>query len=206
MTPTAFLPIHIYEATTGELVAAILRPGKTPSGTEVRVFLKHIVRRIRANWPRVEILIRGVSHYCRPEVMAWCEVNGGSYIFGLGGNATLHAMVSELTEDVAVRRADKDDDAKVRRFGDLRYAAGSWAKPRRVIARIEASAQGVDRRFVVTNLPGRQKTLYDRVYCARGRAENLIKALHRKRHDRSCRHPGITGRGAVIFSLMNGSG
>jgi Transposase DDE domain group 1 len=30
-----FLPIHIYEATTGKPVAVILRPGKTPDGAEV---------------------------------------------------------------------------------------------------------------------------------------------------------------------------
>ena len=65
----------------------------------------------------------------------------------------------ELTEDVAVRRAGKGDDARVRRYADLRYAAGSWREQRRVIARIEASAQGVDRRLIVTNLPGRAKTL-----------------------------------------------
>ena len=76
----------------------------------------------------------------------------------------------------------------VRRYADLRYAAGSWREHRRVIARIEASAQGVDRRFVVTNLPGRAKTLYDRVYCARGQAENLIKAhkLHLASDRTSC--------------------
>ncbi len=183
-----FLPIHIYEATSGKPVAAILRPGKTPSGTEVRTVLKHVIRHIRANWPRVEILVRGDGHYCRPEVMTWCETNGVSYIFGLGGNATLHGMVSELTEDVAVRRAGKGDGVKIRRYADLRYAAGSWAKPRRVIARIEASTQGVDRRFVVTNLPSRAKTLYERVYCARGQAENLIKAhkLHLVSDRTSC--------------------
>ena len=51
---------------------------------------------------------------------------------------------------------------------------------RRVIARVEASAQGVDSRFVVTNLTGSPRWLYEVVYCARGQAENLIKA--HKRH------------------------
>ena len=58
-----FLPIHIYEATTGKPVAMILRPGKTPDGTEVALVLRHVVKAIRARWPRVEILIRGDSHY-----------------------------------------------------------------------------------------------------------------------------------------------
>ena len=42
-----FLPIHIYEGGSGKPVAMILREGKTPSGTEVRTILKHVVARIR---------------------------------------------------------------------------------------------------------------------------------------------------------------
>ena len=62
-----FLPIHIYEATTGKPVAVILRPGKTPDGAEVALVLRHVVRHIRARWPAVDILVRGDSHYARPE-------------------------------------------------------------------------------------------------------------------------------------------
>ena len=69
-----FLPMHIYEATTGKPVAVILRPGKTPGGAEVALVLRHVVRAIRARWPRVDILIRGDSHYGRHEAMNWCEL------------------------------------------------------------------------------------------------------------------------------------
>src|SRR6476661_6037380 len=43
-----FLPIHIYEATSGKPVAVILRPGKTPHGAEVALVLRHVIGRIRA--------------------------------------------------------------------------------------------------------------------------------------------------------------
>jgi hypothetical protein len=36
-----FLPIHIYEASSGKPVAIFLRPGKTPDGTEVARVLRH---------------------------------------------------------------------------------------------------------------------------------------------------------------------
>ena len=62
-----FLPIHIYEATTGKPVAMILRPGKTPDGAEVAFVLRHVVRAIRDRWPAVDIIIRGDSHYARHE-------------------------------------------------------------------------------------------------------------------------------------------
>ena len=57
-----------------------------------------------------------------------------------------------------------------------------------MIARIEASGQGVDSRFIVTNLTGLPKSLYEKVYCARGQAENLIKAhkLHLASDRTSC--------------------
>src|SRR2546430_11203174 len=51
------------------------------------------------------------------------------------------------------------------------------ASPRKVVARVEASEQGSDIRFIVTNLPGRAKVLYEKVYCARRRMENLIKDM-----------------------------
>src|SRR5208337_1317404 len=132
-----FLPIHIYEATTGKPVAMILRPGKTPDGVEVSLVLRHVIRAIRARWPRVEIMVRGDSHYGRPEAMAWCERNRIGYIFGLAGNPVLLRHVAPLAEDAALGRLAGDGD-KVRRYGDFRYAAKSWTVERRVIARVEA--------------------------------------------------------------------
>ena len=174
-----FLPIHIYEATTGKPVAVILRPGKTPDGAEVALVLRHLIGHIRARWPVVEIVVRGDSHYGRPEAMAWCERNRVGYIFGLASNPVLLRQVSPLAEDAALGRLAGEAE-KVRRYGDFRYAAKSWAKSctgeRRVIARVEAGPQGADSRFIVTNLPGLPKALYEKLYCARGQAENLIKA------------------------------
>jgi hypothetical protein len=174
------MPIHIYEATTGKPVAVFLRPGKTPDGIEVALVVRHVVRAIRARWPRVDILIRGDSHYGRPEAMAWCERHRVGYIFGLAGNKVLLRRVTAEAEQVALDRLDAPADQKVRRYAEFRYGAKTWKTERRVIARIEASGQGVDSRFIVTNLTGLPKSLYEKVYCARGQAENLIKA--HKRH------------------------
>jgi len=182
-----FLPIHIYEATTGKPVAVILRPGKTPAGAEVALVLRHVVKAIRARWPRVEILVRGDSHYARHEAMTWCERNRIGYVFGLAGNQALLTTIAALAEEAAVSRVQGEAET-VRRFGEFRYAARSWHAERRVIARIEASPQGSDSRFIVTNLAGAPRWLYESVYCQRGRAENLIKAhkLHLASDRTSC--------------------
>ena len=174
-----FLPIHVYEAVSGKPVAVILRPGKTPNGAEVMLVLRHVIRAIRARWPRVDILVRGDSHYGRPEAMSWCERNRVAYVFGLAGNKVLLARVAGLPEDAAVARLE-GEATKVRRYAEFGYAAKTWAVERRVIARIEASERGADSRFIITNLPGTPRWLYEDVYCARGQAENLIKA--HKRH------------------------
>jgi len=198
-----FLPMHIYEATSGQLVAAILRPGKTPTGQEVKTILKHVIRRIREHWPKVEILVRGDGHYGRPEAMDWCEDNGVFYAFGLGTNAALAALAAPLKEDVAVRRALAGAVGKRRRYGSFAYAAKGWRQDRRVVARLEASDQGTDTRFVVTNLADKPRRLYERVYCARGQMENLIKA--HKRHLASDR-TSCTSALANQFRLVLHSG
>jgi hypothetical protein len=114
-----------------------------------------------------------------------CEL----YIFGLPGNAALSRPVEAAADDVRVRRAEAQTPM-LRRYTEARYAAKSWTFERRVTARIEASTQGLDIRFVVTNLvKGSAEWLYATLYCARGQAENLIK-LHKSQlaSDRtSCR-------------------
>ena len=174
-----FLPIHVYEAGSGKPVAVILRPGKTPDGAEVMLVLRHIVAAIRRHWPKVDILVRGDSHYARHEAMSWCDRNRVAYAFGLAGNKVLLRQVAGLAEAVALERVE-GEATKVRRYDEFRYAARTWNTERRVITRIEASERGADSRFVVTNLKGAPRWLYEDVYCARGQAENLIKA--HKRH------------------------
>jgi hypothetical protein len=103
------------------------------------------------------------------------------------GNSVLLRRVDDLAEAAALGRIDGEAD-KVRRYGEFRYAATSWKVERRVIARVEAGPQGADSRFIVTNLAGLPKALYEKVYCARGQAESLIKAhkLHLASDRTSC--------------------
>jgi hypothetical protein len=178
-----FLPIHVYDAATGAPVVVILRPGKTPSGVEVRKLLSRLIGRIRRHWPDTHISIRGDAHYGRDEAMTWCENNGVDYIFGLPGNVVLDRLVEPVADDIRVRRALNQAEV-LRGFAETRYAAKSWDQERRVVARIEASAshaddmlrRGIDIRYVVTSLQESDaEHLYETVYCARGQAENLIK-------------------------------
>jgi hypothetical protein len=184
-----FLPIHVYDTATSRPVAVLLRPGKTPSGQEIRGHLRRLLRAIREHWPHTHITIRGDSHYGRPEVMEWCDENGIDFVFGLAGNDVLRRLVEPVADDVRVRRAEAGA-ATIRCYTETRYGAKSWHIDRRVAARIEATTQGLDIRYVVTSFThGSAEWLYDSLYCARGQAENLIK-LHKSQlaSDRtSCR-------------------
>ena len=172
-----FQPMVVFDG-AGRFVAAMLRPARRPSGKEARAFLRRLVRAIRANWPRTEILLRADSHYCSPEVLDWCRANGVDYVLGVAPNATLRRHTETLEASVKARFEAAPRDGKVRRFKEFFDAAASWSRVERVIARVEAGEDGPDTRFIVTNLARRNaRSLYEDVYCRRGHAENHIKSF-----------------------------
>jgi Transposase DDE domain group 1 len=186
-----FASMHIYHVASSTPVATILRPARTPKGTEVRTVIKHVTKRLRRHWPHTRIVWRGDSHYGRVEAMEWAESSGEDYIFGLGGNAALDARVAETADNLRFHHA-ASSEAKLRTYTSFMYQANSWVRPRKVVARLECSLQPdtggdvtstgmrqeVDIRYVVTSLKGSAQHLYEDVYCQRGQMENLIK-LHK---------------------------
>ena len=171
-----FQPIVVFDD-EGRFVAAVLRPAKRPRGREIRAHLRRLVRSIRRHWPHTRILIRGDSHYCAPEVLDWCRANGIAFIFGVATTSTLRKRVATVEASTTRRFETAKTKTKVRRFKEFHDGAASWSRTERIIARVEVGPQGCDTRFIVTNLPGgRPRTLYERVYCRRGMAENHIKS------------------------------
>jgi len=186
-----FQPIVVFDG-EGRPVAALLRPARRPTGREVRGFLRRLVRAIRGHWPRVDILLRADSHYCAPEVLDFCRAERLGFILGVATTRTLRRRVETLEHSTAARQAAGLSTDKLRRYKEFHDGAASWSRVERIIARVEASAQGTDTRFVVTNLTGgTARTLYEDLYCRRGQAENHIKSW--KTHlaaDRTSCHRG----------------
>ena len=131
------------------------------------------MKRLRQVWPKVRIIFRGDSGFCRWRRLSWCERHAVGYIVGIAQNARLNALIQPYLEAAAEQVAETG--SKVRWFTDLHYAAQSWTHPRRVIAKIEHTDKGPNPRYVVTNLEGEAQALYERLYCARGDMENRIK-------------------------------
>jgi Transposase DDE domain group 1 len=174
---TCFQPIHIFDGLSGKPVLSLLRPGKRPSGEEVAKVLHHVITRIRRHWPHVEILVRGDSHYCSEPALALLERMRCNYIIGFAINSKLLETAVPWRAQCDMRRSRMKPT--VRRFHQLPYKAREWTRSRKLVARVEATDMGTDARFIVTNLEGRGKTLYEKVFCARGNAENLIKDMKR---------------------------
>ena len=167
-----YLPLYIFCGRF--LLCAKLRPANIDGAAGAVDEVARIVARIRARWPKVRIVLRGDSGFCREELMAWCEA---PYLFGLAPNARLKAVLApEAWEAARLCRTT------ARRLGCSGISPTrqrtSWSRPRRVVGKAEHLPDGANPRFVVTSL-GREKIdargLYEDLYCARGEMENRIK-------------------------------
>lgn len=166
-----YLPLYVFAGQ--DLLACVLRPSDRDPASVLSALIKRLLGPLRRAWPKIKIIVRADSGFCRPRVLRRLERWGVSYIIGLQKNARLAQQV-ELAE-LALAEQYAAKKTKQRMFGEFEYAAGTWDKPRRVIARLEHGEQGANPRFVVTDLSGSAKALYERRYCARGEAENRIK-------------------------------
>jgi hypothetical protein len=169
-----YLPLYVFAGQ--DMLACVLRPSDRDPASVVSALIKRLLVPLRRAWPKTKIIVRADSGFCRPRVLQRLERWGVSYIIGLQKNSRLAQQV-ELAEMALAEQyaAKQTKQTKQRMFGEFEYAAATWDKPRRVIARLEHGEQGANPRFIVTDLPGSAKALYERRYCARGEAENRIK-------------------------------
>src|SRR5438445_174210 len=88
-----YLPLYIF---CGEfLLSAQLRSADIDPAKGALTDLKRVVAQIRRMWPRVHILVRGDSGFCRDAIMDWCERQGIDYVFGLAKNPRLLKEIGE---------------------------------------------------------------------------------------------------------------
>ena len=167
-----FLPLYVFCGK--HLLAGYLRPSNIDAAYGAWSILKLLTDRFREVWPDVKIIFRADSGFCRHLMMDWCDKNGVEYIIGIARNPRLETKAGHLMER-AISEFETTDE-KQRVFGDIFYAADTWKSERRIIAKAEYSAKGKNPRFIVTSLSGDGQFIYENLYCARGEAENRIKA------------------------------
>ena len=170
-----YLPLYIFCGR--HLLAAKLRRSNIDAAAGAREEVERIVTQIRRRWPRVRILLRADSGFCREELMAWCEANRVDYLFGLARNPRLVGVIARELGEAAEESSRTGRPA--RRFKDFRWSTlDSWSRRRRVVAKAEVTQGDTNPRFVVTSLRPAEveaRHLYEKIYCARGDMENRIK-------------------------------
>jgi hypothetical protein len=166
-----YLPLYVFCGQA--LLACYLRRSRIDGAKNAAAPIKLLVRRLRQAWPDVRIIVRGDSGFCRQRLLRWCERNAVGYVIGLARNARLEAQVAYA--ELMLADEYERTGIKQRLIDEFTYAADSWDIERRVITRLEYGPLGPNPRFVVTNLTTAPAELYDRLYCARGEAENRIK-------------------------------
>jgi hypothetical protein len=168
-----YLPLYVF---CGEhLLLARLRPSNLDAAAGTVEELEPMIARIRARWPKVQIVLRADSGFARDGILAWCEEHGVDYVIGLARNDRLvRRLAREMKQ--ARRRFGRTGEA-ARFFRDFRYRTrNSWSRTRRVIGKAEYLEKGPNPRFVVTTLASvPPRNLYEDIYCARGEMENRIK-------------------------------
>jgi hypothetical protein len=195
-----FLPLHVFCG--DQLLISYLRPSNIDGAKHAWAILSLLVRRIRQSWPKVKIIFRGDSGFCRDRMLRWCERNNVIYIVGIAQNNRLNKFSEEMRK-LAEAQYNKTKE-KQRIFSEFKYAAGSWENERRVIAKSEHTDKGANPRYIVTNEAGfTPQELYEIHYCGRGDMENRIKEIKRGVFsDRTSCHKWRPNQLRLIFSSM----
>ena len=186
-----YLPLFCF---AGDVILwAQLRPADRNDSEGTLEALQKIVTALRLRFPKVRIIVRGDSGFCRELLMAWCEGQTEVYYcLGLARNPRLQALLTPALDRARIRQI-LCGGVSVRAFAEFPYKTlDSWSCARRVIGKAEVTTQGANPRFIVTNLPqddfageptiegeGRfsAQRLYEEVYCGRGEMENMIKQM-----------------------------
>ena len=172
-----YLPLYIFAG--DQLLCARLRPSNLDGAAGALEDIKHIVAQLRSKWPKVRIVLRADSGFCREELMAWCEAdqNRVDFLLGLARNKRLQKIIGKPMYEAKLEHSAMGKAARV--FTEFDYQTHkSWARPRRVVAKAEYLDKGENPRFVVTSLSAQEwaaQDLYEKFYCQRGEMENRIK-------------------------------
>lgn len=167
-------PLVWFEGRTGLLLRTRLRPGRDPSAACVVEDLRYLLPPLRRRFPHTPIFLRGDAGMATPAVEAKLEVEGIRYVLGIGTNRVFKARVAGRVAQAEARYARTNRPVSMRT--SFRHRAKSWPHPRRILVKIDVTAQGLNVRFMVTNRRGHAADLIA-WYDDRGASENWIKEL-----------------------------
>jgi hypothetical protein len=162
-----YKPLLVFDGDTGFPLGGHLRPGTAHDSWGTVDALREIVVALRAAWPDVPIFVRGDTGFALPEVYDFCEAENLFYALGYATNSVLRRRTQQLLNLAQAKFELYEEKQQLfASFDD--YQAGTWPHPRTVIAKVEAMPQGLNRRFVVTNIRDTPQAIYHGFYVQRG--------------------------------------
>lgn len=166
-----YLPLFVYDGATGFPLAAWLRPGTVHASLGAAEILDRIVTGLRAAWPGVRIRVRSDNGLAVPGLYDYCEANGLPYVFGYATNPVLQRATEQALADLELyHHFYWHREPVVQRYESISdYQADTWPQPRRIVAKIEVTPHGSQRRFVVTDHTESPAEVYRDFYVQRGR-------------------------------------
>ena len=108
--------MDLYEGHSGRLITAILRRGRRIKGGEAAAIQRRVFAAIVTAWPKVQITLRGDSHFSTPEVHEVCEEYGLTFILGQAPNSKLHELGAPLMEQAWAQAEKRGKEESVRLF------------------------------------------------------------------------------------------
>ena len=165
-----FLPLYVF--CEKQLLVSYLRPSNQDAAKHSWAILSLLVKALRKQWPKVKIIFRADSGFCRHRIFNWCERNNVDYITGIARNEVLERHSLKIRSQAAMLFQIKEENQRL--FSDFQYAARTWKRRRRILVKAEMNPLGPNTRYVVTSLKGDPQKLYDKLYCARGNMELSI--------------------------------
>ena len=171
-----YLPLYIMSGS--QVLRARLRPANQDASAGSWKELAQVVERLRQQWPEVKIIVRADSGFCREGLLLWCEQNRVDYVLGLARNKALRDLIEEPMRQAREGFAKTGEATRIFSQFSYRTVSRTWSRWRRVVAKAEYIAGKENPRFIVTSLDSehyQSRTLYERLYCARGEMENRIK-------------------------------
>jgi len=169
-----YLPLLVFERAGGMLLGVRLRPGNAGGADRLVPLLGPMVRALKEAFPRTRIILRADAGLGGPDLYDYCEQRRLRYLIGI---QAYPAFKSYTRFDVKrMRERHRRTGRPARHYSSLWYRAGTWPAKRRVMYKVEVTAEQTTRRFVVTNMKGLPIHLY-RLYCDRGTAETFIDQL-----------------------------
>ena len=167
-------PLFFFEAHSGCLLCARLRPGNAHASRDIAEELYRLVPVLQQRFPKTQLSYRADAGSATPEIYKTLESLGLTYTMGIASNKVFKKKAERWLEKA--KRKYTRSQTPIRRCYSFRHRAKTWRKQRRIVVKIEVSNLGTNVRFLITNRPGRAEEIVA-WYDQRGECENRIKEI-----------------------------